>query len=145
VGLVCVLGLGACGGGDSETTSADTTDPTTTLPTGSDEAGTPFCGLVRTYSDKSKDVAIMADDPDAVEVAIIDAELAIRRAQDVAPPAINGDVAVVATTYAEVLTGLEEHDFVLTQTPEVAKIQEPGFLTSVSAVYAYARAHCGVT
>ncbi len=147
--LVVVIGLFGCGG-DSEETATTTTlppttaAPTTALPTGNDQAGTPFCALARTYNEKANGIATSAGDPAKLRAAVTDAESAIRRAKDVAPASIKADVTKVATTASEVMAGLQKNNYDLAATPEVTKLQDPAFQKSFGAVYAYARAHCGI-
>ena len=149
VALVAVTGLSGCGDDSKETAATTTVPPTTAAPattllTGNDEAGTPFCGLAKTYNEKSNAILASAGDPAKLRVAATDAESAIRRAKDVAPASIKDDATRVATTAAEVLSGLNKTGYDLAKTPEVTKLQEPAFQKSFGAVYAYARAHCGV-
>jgi len=147
--LVAVLALGACGGKSAEKTAATTLPPTTAAPVdtvarGSDQAGTPFCQLAKTYSDKSDAIAVSITDPVALKAAATDAEAAIRQAQAVAPAAVKSDVAKVAKTASEVLAGLKKSNYAFANTPELAKIQDPAFQSSLTKVTDYARAHCGV-
>jgi len=148
LGLVALLALAGCGRGDSDqtapTTVPPTVAPTTTLPRGSDEAATPFCGLARTYAEKSTAVQAEAKDPAKVRAAATDAESAIPRAQAVAPAAVKADVAVVARTVADVLATLRTNNYAVNAPSVQAKVLDAAFLKSFTAVYAYARAHCGV-
>ena len=151
LGLVAVLGLGACGGGGSGKKSAPTTQPPPTAPpvtaplTGSDQAATPFCQLARTYTDKYASLVQSAGDPAKLRAATTDTEAAIRQAQATAPPAIKPDVVVVATTAGQVLAGLQRNNFELAKTPEIAELQQPGFQRSFASLNAYVQAHCGVS
>ena len=146
VGLAAMLALTACGGGgDDDAAPASTTTPTpTTVPVGNDQAGTPFCGLARTYAEKFGTLLAVANDPPKLRVATTDAEAAIRQAQAQAPAEIKADVTAVARTASQVLAALQKNNFVLGNTPEVTKLQEPGFQTSLASMNRYARAHCGV-
>ena len=66
LGLVAVLGLTGCGGGgdDDDAAPAQTTAaPATTALVGNDQAGTPFCGLARTYTEKFSTLLAVANDP----------------------------------------------------------------------------------
>lgn len=148
--VAAVLWTAACGGGSDKGAPAPSAPPTTAavppvLPSGSEEAGTPFCGLARTYTEKSVALVAAAGDPTKLKAAATDAEAAIRKAVDVAPAAVKADVSVVAATANEVLAGLRRNDYDLARTPEVAKVQEPGFQKSFGAVLAYARTRCGVS
>jgi hypothetical protein len=146
LGLVAVLGLTGCGGGDDDDAApAQTTAaPTTTAAVGNDQAGTPFCGLARTYTEKFSTLIAVANDPAKLRAATTDAEAAIRQAQTTAPAEIKSDVGVVASTAKDVLAALQKNNFDLSKTPEVSKLQEPGFTASLGNMNRYARAHCGV-
>jgi len=147
IALVAVLVLTGCGGSDdSEETAATTTaPPPSSLPiAGNDQAGTPFCQLARTFTEKYNALLAAASDPVKLRTATSDAESAIRQAQATAPAAIKPDVTVVATTASQVLAGLQKNNFVLANTPEVTKLQDPNFQKSFAALQAYARAHCGL-
>ncbi len=144
--LVAVLGLAGCGGGgDDDAAPAQTTAaPSTTAAVGNDQAGTPFCGLARTYTEKFSTLLAVANDPTKLRAATTDAEAAIRQAQTTAPAEIKSDVGVVANTAKDVLAALQKNNFDLSRTPEVAKLQEPGFQAALASMNRYARAHCGV-
>ena len=150
LGLVVALALTGCGGGDDEDAApAPTTAPATTATTveirGNDQAGTPFCQLARTYTEKSSALLASANDPARLRAATTDAEAAIRQAQATAPAEIRADVTTVATTAREALTLLQRNNFDLSRTPEaVGKLSEPKFQTSLANLNRYARAHCGV-
>lgn len=148
LGLVAVLGLAGCGGGDSDdaapTTVPTTAAPPTTAAVGNDQAGTPFCGLARTYIERFSTILASASDPVKLKAATTDAEAAIRQAQSTAPAEIKSDVTVVAATAKEVLAALQKNNFDLSRTGEVTKLQEPAFQTSLANMNRYARAHCGV-
>jgi hypothetical protein len=147
LGLVAVLGVTGCGGGgdDDDAAPAPTTAATpTTALVGNDQAGTPFCGLARTYTEKFSTLLAVASDPVKLRAATTDAESAIRQAQSQAPAEIRSDVAEVATTAKDVLAGLQKNNFDLSKTAEVSKLQEPAFQTSLASLNRYARAHCGV-
>ncbi|HUR22573.1 MAG TPA: hypothetical protein VMZ73_01750 [Acidimicrobiales bacterium] len=147
LGLVAVLGLTGCGGGgdDDDAAPAQTTAaPPTTALVGNDQAGTPFCGLARTYTEKFSTLLAVANDPVKLKAATTDAEAAIRQAQTTAPAEIKSDVGVVATTAKDVLAALQKNNFDLSKTAEVSKLQEPRFQTSLANMNRYARAHCGV-
>ena len=147
LGLVAVLGLTGCGGGgdDDEAAPAPTTAaPPTTALVGNDQAGTPFCGLARTYTEKFSTLLAVANDPVKLKAATTDSEAAIRQAQTTAPAEIKSDVAVVAKTAKDVLAALQKNNFDLSKTAEVSKLQEPGFQSSLANMNRYARAHCGV-
>jgi hypothetical protein len=148
LGLVALLALTACGGGGDDEDAAPTTTvtaaPATTALVGNDQAGTPFCQLFRTYTEKYSTLLAAASDPVRLRAATTDAEAAIRQSQATAPAEIRADVATVAKTASEVLTALQRNNFDLSRTPEaVAKLQEPAFQTSLSNVNRYGRAHCG--
>lgn len=146
LGLVAVLGLTGCGGGDDDDDAAPapTSAPTTTAAVGNDQAGTPFCGLARTYTEKFSTLLTVANDPVRLRAASTDAEAAIRQAQATAPPEVKPDVTVVATTAGQVLAGLQKNNFDLSRTSEVTKLQEPAFQTALANLNRYARARCGV-
>ena len=147
VALAAVLGLTACGGGDSDDDAApapSTSPPPTTALVGNDQAGTPFCGLARTYTEKCSTILASANDPVRLKAVTTDAEAAIRQAQSTAPAEIKSDVTVVATTARQVLTALQRNNFDLAGTSEITKLQEPAFQTSLANMNRYARAHCGV-
>jgi hypothetical protein len=149
VGLAAVLGLTGCGGGGDKDKAAapptTTVAPVTTVPIGNDRAGTPFCQLARTYTEKFAALLPSANDPVKLKAATTDAEAAIRQAQATAPPEVKGDVAIVAATAKDALAALQKNNFDLSRTPEaVTKLQEPRFETAFSNLNAYARAHCGV-
>jgi ABC-type glycerol-3-phosphate transport system substrate-binding protein len=147
MGLAAVLGLTACGGGDSDDDAAPATTtapPVTTALVGNDQAGTPFCGLARTYTEKFSTILASANDPVRLRAVTTDAEAAIRQAQTTAPAEIKSDVTVVATTARQVLTALQKNNFDLAGTSEITKLQEPAFQTSLANMNRYARAHCGV-
>ncbi|HWI03711.1 MAG TPA: hypothetical protein VNT52_07790 [Acidimicrobiales bacterium] len=136
---------GCGGGGDDDAAPAPTTAaPSTTALVGNDQAGTPFCGLARTYTEKFSTLLTVANDPVKLRAATTDAESAIRQAQAQAPAEIKADVTKVATTAKEVLAGLQKNNFDLSRTSEVTKLQEPAFQTSLASLNRYARAHCGV-
>ena len=145
--LVAVLGLTGCGGGDSDDDAAPaptTAPPPTTAAVGNDQAGTPFCALARTYTEKYSTILSSASDPVKLKAATTDAEAAIRQAQSTAPAEIKPDVTVVATTAGQVLAALQKNNFDLARTSEVTKLQEPAFQSSFANLNRYARAHCGV-
>lgn len=145
--LVAVLGVTACGGGDSDDDAAPATTaapPPTTAVVGNDQAGTPFCGLARTYTEKFSTILASANDPVKLRAVTTDAEAAIRQAQSTAPAEIKSDVTVVATTARQVLNALQKNNFDLAGTSEITKLQEPAFQTSLANMNRYARAHCGV-
>jgi hypothetical protein len=116
----------------------------TTAAIGNDQAGTPFCGLARTYNEKFSTLLAVANDPVKLRAATTDAESAIRQAQAQAPAEIKADVTTVATTAGQVLAALQRNNFDLSKTPDVSKLQEPAFQTSLANLNRYARAHCGV-
>ncbi|HWI04538.1 MAG TPA: hypothetical protein VNT52_12065 [Acidimicrobiales bacterium] len=146
IGLAAALALTGCGGGgDDDAAPAPTTAaPSTTALIGNDQAGTPFCGLARTYTERFSTLLTVANDPAKLRVATTDAESAIRQAQAQAPAEIKADVTKVANTAKEVLAGLQKNNFDLSRTSEVSKLQEPAFQTSLASLNRYARAHCGV-
>ncbi len=152
VGLVAVLGLTGCGGGgdDDEAAPTTTAPPATTAPpttpaVGSDQAGTPFCQLARTYSERYAMLLTVVNDPVKLREVVTEAESAIRQAQAAAPAEIRADVRVVASTATEVVAALRRNNFDLGRTPEaITKLQEPGFQTAVANVNRYGRAHCGI-
>ena len=153
LGLTAVLGLTACGGGSSTKTAATTTPttppttvpaPTTTIPHGNDQAGTAFCKLLTPYIQNSSNLIAAAGDPAKLKSLATDASTAITQAKDSAPAAIKADVNVVATTFSQVLAGLQKSNFVIGNTPEIAKLQDPAFQASFQKVSDYATAHCGV-
>ena len=151
IGLVAVaLSLVACGGGgDDEDAAPTTTAPpattTTTSAVGNDQANTPFCRLVKTYSERFAALLPAAGDPARLRAATTDAEAAIRQAQSTAPAEIRGDVTLVATTASQVLAALQRNNFDLSRTPEaLTRLQEPSFQTALSNVNRYGRAHCGI-
>jgi len=154
VGLAAALALTACGGGSGDkkaATTAPTTTvallPTTTLLTGNDQAGTPFCKLARTYTEKFSSLLTVANDPVKLKAATTDAESAISQAKTQAPAELKADVNVVATTATSVLTALQKVNFVFQNLPtsELSKLQDPGFQKSVDKLTAYGTAHCGIT
>ncbi len=147
IALALVVALAAgCGGGDDDDAAPapTTTAPPTTAAVGNDQAGTPFCGLARTYSEKFSTLLTVANDPAKLRAATTDAESAIRQAQSQAPAEIKSDVAEVAKTAKDVLAALQKNNFDLSRTGEVSKLQEPGFQASLANMNRYARAHCGV-
>jgi len=148
IGLAAVLGLTACGGGgddDDAAPVASTTPPPTTAVVGNDQAGTPFCQLARTYTEKFAALLPAVNDPAKLRAATTDAESAIRQAQATAPPEIKKDVTVVATTAKDALAALQKNNFDVSRSPEaVTKLQEPAFQTAFANLNRYARAHCGV-
>jgi hypothetical protein len=147
LGLAAALALTACGGGgdDEDAAPAQTTAaPSTTAAIGNDQAGTPFCGLARTYTEKFNTLLTVINDPAKLRAATTDAESAIRQAQAQAPAEIRSDVNVVATTANQVLTGLQKNNFDVGKTSEISKLSEPTFSASLGKLNAYARAHCGV-
>ncbi|HJV09320.1 MAG TPA: hypothetical protein VJ653_06545 [Acidimicrobiales bacterium] len=145
LGLAAALALTGCGGGGDDDDAAPTTvAPATTAVLGNDQAGTPFCGLARTYTEKFSTLLSVANDPVKLRAATTDAEAAIRQAQSQAPAEIKSDVTVVATTASQVLAALQKNSFDLSKTAEVSKLQEPAFQTSLNNLNRYARAHCGV-
>ena len=147
VGLAAILGLTGCGGGDSDDEAAPTTT-TAPQPTaavvGNDQAGTPFCGLARTYTEKFSTILAAANDPVKLKAVTTDAEAAIRQAQSTAPAEIKRDVTVVATTAGQVLKALQKNNYDLAGTSEITKLQEPAFQTSLANMNRYARARCGI-
>ena len=110
IALAAVLGLTGCGGGDDGDQAAPTTTPpppTTAAPAvGNDQAGTPFCRLLQTYSERFSALLPAANDPVRLRAATTDAESAIRQAQSTAPAEIKGDVTLVASTASQVLAAL---------------------------------------
>ena len=146
---MAVLGLTGCGGGDDEEAAPTTTAPpptvTTTPVLGNDQAGTPFCQLARTYTERFSALLPAASDPARLRAATTDAEAAIRQAQATAPAEIKADVTLVATTAREVLAALQKNNFDLGGTPEaITKLQEPRFTAALGDVNRYGRAHCGL-
>ena len=147
IGLAAALALTGCGGGgdDEDAAPAPTTvAPSTTALIGNDQAGTPFCGLARTYTEKFSTLLTVANDPAKLRVATTDAESAIRQARAQAPAEIRSDVNTVAQTASQVLAALQKNNFDLGRTSEITKLQEPGFQTAMANMNRYARAHCGV-
>jgi polyisoprenoid-binding protein YceI len=151
--LAAVLALTGCGGGkdDDEAALTTTTPPTTAAPAttaaplvGNDQAGTPFCQLARTYTERYSTLLGAAGDPVKLRAASTDVESAVRQAQAAAPAEIKADVTAVATTASQVLAALKNNDFDVARTPEVAKLQEPGFRSSLANLNRYTRAHCGL-
>jgi hypothetical protein len=148
VGLVAVLGLAGCGGGgdDEEAAPPTTVPPPATAPAGNDQAGTPFCQLAKTYTEKYASLLTVANDPTRLRAATTDAESAIRQAQSTAPAEIKADVTTVAGTASQVLSALQRNNFDLSRTPEaLTRLQEPSFQTALSNVNRYGRAHCGLS
>ena len=149
VGLVAVLGLAGCGGGGDDDEAAPPTTappPPTTAAFGNDQAGTPFCQLARTYTEKYSSILTVANDPPKLQAATTDAESAIRQAQATAPAEIKADVTTVASTASQILTALRRNNFDLSRTPEaVTRLQDPSFQTALSNVNRYGRAHCGIS
>jgi len=117
----------------------------TTIIQGHDQAGTPFCQLAKTYTDKYSVLLSSASDPVKLKAATTDAEAAIRQAQATAPAEIKPDVTVVATTASQVLAALQKNNFDVTKTPEVSKLQDPAFQASFAKLNAYGQAHCGIS
>ena len=149
VGLAAVLGLAGCGGGGDDEEAAPTTTsapaPATTAAIGNDQAGTPFCRLARTYTEKYSSILTVANDPARLRTATTDAEAAIRQAQATAPAEIKSDVSLVASTASQILASLQRNNFDLSRTPEaLTRLQEPGFQTALANVNRYGRAHCGL-
>jgi len=149
-GVAAAIGLTACGGSSTKTVAAPTTLPpttaaVTTIVLGHDQAGTPFCMLAKTYTDKYSTLLSSAADPVKLKAATTDAEAAIRQAQATAPADIKPDVTVVATTAAQVLAALQKNNFDITKTPEVAKLQDPAFQASFAKLNQYGQAHCGIS
>lgn len=153
VGLAAVLSLTACGGGSSDKKTAATTTPTTaavtvpptTIPHGNDQAATPFCKTITPYIQNSDNLIAAAGDPVKLKSLSTDASTAITQAKDSAPAAIKSDVTTVATTFSQVLAGLQKSNFVIGNTPEISKLQDPGFQASFTKVSDYATAHCGLS
>ena len=149
VGLVAVLALAGCGGGGDDDEAAPPTTappPPTTAAFGNDQAGTPFCQLARTYTEKYSSILTVANDPPKLRAATTDAESAIRQAQATAPAEIKADVTTVASTARQILTALQRNNFDLSRTPEaLTRLQEPSFQTALSNVNRYGRAHCGIS
>ncbi len=147
IGLAAALALTGCGGGgdDEDAAPAPTTvAPSTTALIGNDQAGTPFCGLARTYTEKFSTLLTVANDPAKLRAATTDAESAIRQARAQAPAEIKADVTRVAETASQVLAALQKNNFDLGRTSEITKLQEPAFQASLANMNRYARAHCGV-
>ena len=147
IGLAAALALTGCGGGgdDDDAAPASTTvAPSTTALIGNDQAGTPFCGLARTYTEKFSTLITVINDPVKLRVATTDAESAIRQARAQAPAEIRSDVNRVAETASQVLAALQKNNFDIARTSEISKLQEPAFQTSLGNMNRYARAHCGV-
>ncbi len=149
IGLAAALVLTACGGGGDDDDKAapapaPTTSPSTTALIGNDQAGTPFCGLARTYTERFSTLLTVANDPVKLRAATIDAEAAIRQARAQAPAEIKSDVTKVAETASQVLAALQKNNFDLGRTSEISKLQEPEFQTSLTKMNRYARAHCGL-
>ncbi len=145
--LAAVLGLAGCGGGgdDDEAAPPTTVAPPTTAAVGNDQAGTPFCQLAKTYTEKYASILTVANDPPRLRTATTDAESAIRQAQATAPAEIKGDVTTVAGTASQVLAALQRNNFDLSRTPDVVtKLQEPSFTSALANVNRYGRAHCGI-
>ena len=148
VGLVAAVGLAACGGGgdDEDAAPPTTVAPPTTAAVGNDQAGTPFCQLARTYSEKYSTLLTVANDPVKLRAATTDAESAIRQAQSTAPAEIKADVTTVAGTASQVLSALQRNNFDFSRTPEaLTRLQEPSFQTALTNVNRYGRAHCGIS
>jgi hypothetical protein len=150
LGLVAVLSLAACGGGgggdDDDAAAPSTVPPPATAAVGNDQAGTPFCQLARTYTEKYGSLLTVANDPALLRAATTDAESAIRQAQSTAPAEIRADVTTVAGTAGQILTMLQRNNFDLSRTPDVlTRLQEPKFRTALSNVNRYGRAHCGIS
>ncbi len=145
LGLIGALAVGGCGGGsDAEKAAPTTTVPATIAGVGNDQAGTPFCGLARTLEPKLTAVIVNLSDKVKLKAAAADAESVISQAQSTAPAEIKADVKTLATTAGAVLAALRKNDFDIAKTPELSKLQEPGFLTAYANVNRFTRAHCGV-
>jgi hypothetical protein len=145
IGLAAALAFTGCGGGDDDDAAPPpTSPPSTTALVGNDQAGTPFCGLARTYTEKFNALIGAINDPNRLRAATTDAESAIRQAQAQAPAEIKADVTAVATTAGQVLTALQRNNFDVSKTSDISKLQEPAFQTSLGNLNRYARAHCGV-
>jgi hypothetical protein len=145
IGLAAALALTGCGGGGDDDDAAPTTvAPSTTALVGNDQAGTPFCGLARTYTEKFATLITVINDPAKLRAATTDAEAAIRQAQSQAPAEIRSDVTAVANAAKDVLAALQRNNFDIGRTSEISKLQEPAFQTSLANLNRYARAHCGV-
>jgi hypothetical protein len=147
VGLVAVLGLTGCGGGSDDDAAPPPTSPpaTTAAVVGNDQAGTPFCQLARTYTEKYSTLLAAASDPVRLRAVTTDAESAIRQAQATAPAEIKSDVTAVAKTAGEALSMLQRNNFDLAGSTDVlSKLTDPKFQASLANVNRYARAHCGV-
>ena len=148
IGLVAVLVLAGCGGDSDDDAAPATTAPPTTaaqVAVGNDQAGTPFCQLARTYSEKYSTILAAASDPVRLRAVTTDAESAIRQAQATAPAEIRSDVRTVAKTAGEALSMLQKNNFDLAGSTDVlAKLTDPKFQASLANVNRYARAHCGV-
>ena len=148
--LAATVALTACGGGSGKKTAAATTTtappaPTTTaIVVGNDQANTPFCKLAKSYTSQYSTLVSAANDPAKLRAATTDAESAIRQAQATAPAEIKADVTVVASTARDVLAGLQRNNFDLSKTPEVSRLQDPGFQTSFANLNRYTQAHCGL-
>lgn len=152
---MAVLGLTACGGSGTsrDTTPSTSTAPTTaspattTPPTGNDQAGTPFCQLAKTYTERFAALLASLKDPPKLKAAATEAEAAIRQAQATSPAAIKPDVTVVATTASQLLAALTKVSFVYDSVPpaDIAKLQDPVFRASLDKLSLYGQAHCGIS
>jgi len=148
IGLVAALGLAGCGGGSSKEKTSATTAATTAPKDqfGTDQAGTPFCQLAKTYTEKFGTILLTAGDPAKLKAASTDADSAIRQAVTTAPAAIKSDVQTVATTVTDVLAALQKNNFDISKIPDqTAKLQSKGFQDSFANMNRYVQAHCGVS
>jgi hypothetical protein len=98
VGVLAIVLLGAgCSTGDDEGTATTTTArvSTTTAPTFTGDPGSPFCELLRGVDASVVPSGDLAD-PAAVEVTFRELVQVLHDALAVAPPEIEGDLALVS-------------------------------------------------
>ena len=145
--LVAALLLAGCSDSDSddETTTGSsvpttvavvTTAPVDTRFTG--EGSGEFCQFITTFTAGSRSVSPTAT-PAELEASFNESLDAIKKAAEVAPAEIKGDVVAIADTFDEVETAASAAGYDLTKVNPSAlgALQSKGFLESVTRLQAY--------
>ncbi|MFN2607408.1 MAG: hypothetical protein ABR511_05860 [Acidimicrobiales bacterium] len=153
-----VVAMAACGGGSTSSASgsAATSAPVAAGPSGTAGGPSPtpaftgggsarFCSLTRTYSDNLAGLLPKLSDPSQLKPWFETLAGAIKSAADVAPPEIKADVALLSSTFGDLLTALERvnYDFGRLPSDVADRLQSADVQAASSRVSAYSTTVCG--
>ncbi|MGH9154392.1 MAG: hypothetical protein ACRD1K_00720 [Acidimicrobiales bacterium] len=135
------------------TSTAITLPPEATAPPATGPGGvtvpvtvprtSPFCNLVRRYTDTA--ASLSSATPATLPQVLADLTSAIEQAAAVAPPQVKSDAAVVATTHRQFLDALRQANFDATQVPPEAatRLTSEPFVGARDRVRAFSQQSCG--